>query len=57
VAEEQAHYAALPPEALAKKIKQLERDMLQHAKNMQFEEAAKIRDQLKLLKEKIIGID
>lgn len=57
VAEEQAHYAALPPEELAKKIKQLERDMLQHAKNMQFEDAAKVRDQLKLLKEKIIGID
>lgn len=57
VAEEQAHYAALPPEALAKKIKQLEREMLQHAKNMQFEDAAKKRDQLKLLKEKIIGID
>lgn len=57
VAEEQAHYAALPPEELVKKIKQLEREMLQHAKNMQFEDAAKVRDQLKLLKEKIIGID
>lgn len=57
VAEEQAHYAALPPEELAKKIKQLEREMLQHAKNMQFEDAAKVRDQLKFLKEKIMGID
>jgi len=57
VAEEQAHYAALPPEELVKRIKQLEREMLQHAKNMQFEDAAKVRDQLKLLKEKIIGID
>ena len=57
VAEEQAHYAALPPEELAKKIKQLEKEMLQHAKNMQFEDAAKVRDQLKILKEKIIGID
>ncbi|WP_218814718.1 excinuclease ABC subunit UvrB [Rickettsiella endosymbiont of Dermanyssus gallinae] len=57
VAEEQAHYAALPPEELVKKIKQLEREMLQYAKNMQFEDAAKVRDQLKLLKEKIIGID
>jgi excinuclease ABC subunit B len=57
VAEEQAHYAVLPPEELAKKIKQLEREMLGYAKNLQFEEAAKARDKLKLLKGKIIGID
>lgn len=57
VAEEQAYYTTLPPEELVKKIKQLEREMLQHAKNMQFEDAAKVRDQLKCLKEKIIGID
>ncbi len=57
VAEEQAYYAALPPEELAKKIKQLEREMREHAKNLQFEEAAKVRDKLKMLKEKMIGID
>ena len=57
VAEEQAYYAALSPEALAKKIKQLEREMFHYAKNLQFEEAAEVRDQLKKLKEKIIGID
>jgi len=57
VAEEQAYYAALSPEELAKKIKQLEREMFNYAKNLQFEEAAEVRDQLKKLKEKIIGID
>ena len=57
VTEEQAYYAALPPEQLAKKIKQLERDMLNYAKNLQFEEAAETREQLKNLKQKIIGID
>lgn len=57
VAEEQAYYAALPPEELSKKIKQLEQEMLAHAKNLQFEDAAKARDKLKLLKEKIIGLD
>ena len=57
VAEEQAYYAALPPEELTKKIKQLEREMLSHAKNLQFEDAAKIRDKLKLLKEKIMGLN
>jgi excinuclease ABC subunit B len=57
VTEEQAYYAALPPEQLAKKIKQLERDMLNYAKNLQFEEAAETREQLKNLKQKVIGID
>ena len=57
VTEEQAYYAALPPEQLAKKIKQLERDMINYAKNLQFEEAAETREQLKNLKQKIIGID
>ncbi len=57
VAEEQAHYAALPPEELTKKIKQLEQEMLNHAKNLQFEDAAKVRDKLKLFKAKIMGLD
>lgn len=57
VAEEQAHYAVMPSEELAKKIRQLEHDMLAHAKNLQFEEAAEVRDKLKLLKEKMLGID
>ncbi len=57
VAEEQAHYDAVAPAALIKKIKQLEREMMRHAKNLRFEEATKVRDTLKLLKEKMIGID
>jgi excinuclease ABC subunit B len=57
VAEEQAHYAALPPEDLAKAIKQLDKEMLRYAKNLQFEEAAQVRDKLKQLKEKMMGID
>jgi len=31
--------------------------MFNYAKNLQFEEAAEVRDQLKKLKEKIMGID
>ncbi len=57
VAEEQAYYATLSPEERAKQIKQLEREMLHYAKNLQFEEAAETRDKLKKLKEKIMGID
>jgi excinuclease ABC subunit B len=57
VTEEQAYYAALPPEQLAKKMKQLEREMINYAKNLQFEQAAETRDKLKNLKQKIMGID
>jgi excinuclease ABC subunit B len=55
VAEEKAAYAAeivnLTPAALARKIEQLEAQMLEHAKNLEFEEAAQLRDQLSEFKQ------
>ncbi|KTD17943.1 excinuclease ABC subunit UvrB [Legionella jordanis] len=53
VAEKQPLYSALPPEQLAKEIKNLEKQMHIHAKNMEFELAAKVRDQLLALKEQL----
>lgn len=54
-AEEKAAYAAevvnLTPAALARKIAQLEGQMLEHAKNLEFEEAGRIRDQLAEIKQ------
>lgn len=44
----------LSPEAIAKKIKQLEKQMHAHAKNMEFEQAAQIRDELLDLKKHLI---
>ncbi len=38
--------ARLSPAALARKLQQLEAQMQQHAKNLEFEEAAALRDQL-----------
>ena len=56
VAEELGDYAALTPQQMAKKRKELEKRMYQHAKNLEFEEAAKLRDQLQKLREKgILG--
>lgn len=49
VAEEAAQYQNMSPQALAKQIKKLEEKMYNHAKNLEFEEAAKIRDSLKHL--------
>lgn len=40
---------------LAKEIKRLEKDMLEHARNLEFEQAARVRDQLAALREKVLG--
>ncbi len=55
VAEPGPEYQALSPKEQAKKLKQLEDRMYQHAKNLEFEEAAKTRDEIKLLQEQILG--
>ena len=44
--------AAMTASELAKLFKTLEEKMLQHAQNLEFEEAAKIRDELAVLKER-----
>ena len=46
---------ALTPQALQKKIHQLEGQMQQHAQNLEFEEAARVRDQLHELRELFIA--
>jgi excinuclease ABC subunit B len=56
VAEELAEYAGLSPEKLAKKIKQLEKQMYQHAQNLEFEDAARVRDQIRHIQESNLGI-
>ncbi|MGZ8226296.1 MAG: excinuclease ABC subunit UvrB [Methylococcaceae bacterium] len=54
VAEHAADYKALTPKQLSKKLKQLEEAMYQHAKNLEFEQAARIRDEIKLLQEQAL---
>ncbi|MCH8930164.1 MAG: UvrB/UvrC motif-containing protein [Proteobacteria bacterium] len=46
VAEERARYANLTPAQMMRKIKKLEQQMLRHARDLEFEEAARIRDQV-----------
>lgn len=55
VAEEQARYEALSPQQLAKQIADLEKRMYRHAQDLEFEEAAQIRDQLKRIKARMKG--
>ena len=40
---------------IAREIKRLEKQMLEHARNLEFEQAAKTRDQLVLLKKRMFG--
>ena len=40
---------------IAREIKRLEKQMLEHAKNLEFEKAASVRDQLHVLKEQAFG--
>ena len=51
VAEEKTGYMELPPDLLMKKIKQLEEQMYQHARDLEFEQAAEIRDEIGRIKE------
>ena len=46
---------ALSEKDLGKRIKQLEKQMLDHARNLEFEKAAGVRDQLALLREQAFG--
>ena len=54
-AEEAAKVEALSEKDLGKRIKQLEKQMLEYARNLEFEKAARVRDQLALLKEQAFG--
>ena len=40
---------------VAREIKRLEKQMLEHARNLEFEKAARVRDQLSILKEQAFG--
>lgn len=55
-AKKQKAYADLSPQALEKKIKQLEESMYQHAQNLEFEEAASVRDEIHALREQFISL-
>jgi excinuclease ABC subunit B len=55
VAEPEVDPRSLSPEVLAKRIKALEQKMYQHARDLEFEEAANTRDQLRILREAELG--
>jgi excinuclease ABC subunit B len=54
-AQDAAAVEVLSEKDLGKRIKQLEKQMLDHARNLEFEKAARVRDQLALLREQAFG--
>ena len=54
VAEQAAEYAALNPQQAAGMLKKLEAQMYKHAQNLEFEDAARLRDQIHQLREQTL---
>ena len=49
-------YAAMSPEQLMKKAAKLEKQMLKAARDLEFEEAARLRDEIRLMREHGMGL-
>jgi len=54
---QRAQYEALSEKDLGREIKRLEKAMQEHARNLEFEQAAKVRDQLHRLRAQAFGAD
>jgi excinuclease ABC subunit B len=52
---ERAQVEDMSERDVGKRIKQLEKQMFEHAKNLEFEKAARVRDQLSILREQAFG--
>ncbi|HVY22246.1 MAG TPA: excinuclease ABC subunit UvrB [Steroidobacteraceae bacterium] len=56
VAESSIEYSAITPQDAVKRIKKLEQQMHQHARNLEFEQAAKLRDEIEVLRKIELGL-
>lgn len=55
ISQEHAKYEVMSEKQVSREIKRLEKQMLEHAKNLEFEKAAQVRDQLAHLKQQLFG--
>ena len=55
-AQEEARYEAMSEKQVAREISRVEREMLEHARNLEFEKAASARDRLAELKKRVFGV-
>jgi excinuclease ABC subunit B len=56
VAEPMANYESMTPEQAVRRIRKLEQEMLKHARNLEFEAAARIRDEVQRLRNVELGL-
>jgi excinuclease ABC subunit B len=56
VAEDRPSYATMSPEQLLKKAAKLEKQMLRHARDLEFEEAARLRDEIRAIRREGLGL-
>jgi len=56
VAEDGAHYDQMTPEQLMKRATKLEKRMFKHARDLEFEDAARLRDEIRYIREEGLGL-
>ncbi len=56
-AQDEARYEAMSEKQVARELRRLEKDMVGCARNLEFEKAAKLRDQLAELKKRVFGVE
>ena len=56
-ADKQGVYEVMSPEQLLKQAAKLEKKMLKHARDLEFEEAARLRDEIQSLRSQGLGLD
>ncbi|MCK5336047.1 MAG: UvrB/UvrC motif-containing protein, partial [Gammaproteobacteria bacterium] len=56
VAEPMQQYQQMTEKQLAQEMKKLEQQMHEHAKNLEFEEAAAVRDKVQAINDQILGL-
>ena len=56
VAEDAVSYSTMTPEQLMKKAAKLEKQMLRHARDLEFEEAARLRDEITRIRHEGLGL-
>jgi excinuclease ABC subunit B len=54
--DEGARYEQLSPEQALARVAQIEKRMYEHARNLEFEQAAKLRDEISDLKQQSVGL-
>ena len=57
IAEDATAYESLTPEQVIRKAQKLEKRMLKHARDLEFEEAARLRDKIQKMREIGLGIN